>query len=341
MNSAAPRAAILRGLRGLAVAAAVVCSGIEAGAATPVRAACFAPSPPVRDLDLDRYYGDSEGSEIDAGKLAGHREATAPLRAYLGAVSRSADAAVVRDSAADARCALDRIAEWAAGGALAGRITGKQAEYERNWSVAGFALAYLKVRDAARPEQRATIEPWLGRLQAASAAFLDAPDRRRNNHRYWHGLATLAVAIATSDAALMARARAIHGEAARAIAADGTLEAELARRSRALHYHVFALAPLVLMAEIAATRGEDWYAPEDGAVHRLAALVLAGLRDPARFDALAGVPQERPTRPQAGWLSLYAARFPERVGQPMPEVGTSHRWLGGDTGLLVRRLGSR
>jgi len=41
------------------------------------------------------------------------------------------------------------------------------------------------------------------------------------------------------------------------IAADGTLPLEMGRGQRALHYHLFALAPLVTMAELAAANGED------------------------------------------------------------------------------------
>ena len=110
------------------------------------------------------------------------------------------------------------------------------------------------------------------------------------------------------------------------------------RKGRALHYHAFAVTPLVVLAELAASRGEDWYQFNNGAVHRLAALTIAGLAKPELFEKLTDTEQDNATRPGAGWYQLYRARFPERLksqhltsGPPQPP---DHRWLGGDVGVL-------
>ena len=83
-------------------------------------------------------------------------------------------------------------------------------------------------------------------------------------------------------------------DASRDIAADGTLPLEMAREGRALYYHAFAVMPLVALAELGRSRGEDWYALGDGALHRLVAKTAEGLNDPTIFDKLAGVAQQRP-----------------------------------------------
>jgi len=214
----------------------------------------------------------------------------------------------------------------------------KQAEYQRKWDLGGLALAYLKLRPFAGSAHRTVIEPWLVRLAVEAKAFQLSPDRKRNNHLYWMGLALAATSLATDHEEFWSDARQIMADAIGDIQADGTLPLELERGKRALHYHAFALTPLIVMAELATLRGEDWYAADSGALHRLVRRTAAGLISPETFDALAGEKQERPVRPGYGWLSLYSARFPDRLPPPLPEVRSKYRWLGGDVTLLPRKV---
>jgi poly(beta-D-mannuronate) lyase len=299
----------------------------------------------VHDLDLARFYADAEGSIVDPGKLAGHRAAVQPLTDFLREVTKAADRSLSTSTTATAdhhaRCALAWLEAWARGRALLGQMRSKQAEYQRKWDTAGLALAYLKVRRSASPEQHAAIAPWLVALADASRAFSDDPARQRNNHWYWLGLAAGATALAADSPRHWTMAREIMGDAARDIAADGSLPLELVRGARALHYHAFAAMPLVVLAELAAERGEDWYGLEGGALHRLVDLTSRGLADPALFDRLAKVRQERPVSPGAGWLALYAVRFPARAGAMRITAPAGHRWLGGDVKLLAKALAAR
>jgi poly(beta-D-mannuronate) lyase len=117
---------------------------------------------------------------------------------------------------------------------------------------------------------------------------------------------------------------------------DGTLAIELARRQKALEYHNDALAPLVMAAELAALRGDDWYGHEDGAIHRLVARVLSGLRDPKSFAVLANEPAvEVPRGGLLGWLAFYRMRFPDR-GDGAPSGPFRSPWLGGDMTLTAK-----
>ena len=45
----------------------------------PAHAACPTPPPPVRDLDLTRFYADKAGSVVDPSKMEDHKAETAPL----------------------------------------------------------------------------------------------------------------------------------------------------------------------------------------------------------------------------------------------------------------------
>ena len=304
--------------------------------------ACPSPSPPVVDLDVERFYGDKAGSKIDAGKLASHDAAVAPLTAFLREVTQDADKALRRTSPKSqmdmAQCAMSWLTSWARAKALLGRMATPQAEYQRKWDFTGIALAYVKLKPFADADQRAVIEPWLVSLADRSRAFFDDPQRARNNHWYWLGLGLAAVGIGADSPRHWDMARGIMSDAARDIAANGTLPKEMERQSRALFYHAFTVMPLVVAAELGASRGEDWYALDDGALHRLVKATHDGLVQPEAFDRLAGIAQERPVNARAGWLQLYSARFPGRLATPHPTVAEGHRWIGGSAVVLKGAL---
>ncbi len=321
----------------LGVSLAVGLAG-DAAAAT----ACPPPPPPIRDIALPRFYGDKAGSVVDAKLAAAHKAAVAPLTVFLRQVTQDADKSW-RRTKLDAQievgvCALHWIETWAKGDAWLGTMETKQAEYQRKWDLAGVALAYIKLRRFAEPAQRAIIEPWLMRFADTARAFFDDRDRKRNNHWYWLGLAVGAVAIATDAPKYWDMARGIMQDAAQDIALDGTLLAEVERKGRALHYHAFAVTPLVLLAELAASRGEDWYDFGHSALHRLAAITIAGLANPALFEKLTDTEQDEATRPGSGWYYLYKARFPDRAKVALDDIPEGHRWLGGNVLVLSEVL---
>ena len=305
----------------------------------PALSACPPPPPPVHDLDLTRFYADAAGSVVDPDKMAAHKAETAPLTEFVGFVAKQADRAWMQRSSPTMTiaCALSWLKSWAQADAYLGQMSSPQSESQRKWDLAGTALAYLKIRRWSSSEDRALIELWLFKWADAARAVFDDTAIKRNNHWYWLGLGLGAVGLATDSDKHWQMAKAIMADAARDIADDGTLPLELARQGRALHYHAFAVMPLVALAELGRSRGEDWYALNGGALHRLVAKTVAGLADPSVFDSLAGAHQEQPVKSFAGWVSLYRARFPERlltdINQP-----AGHRWLGGDVHVLKHVL---
>ena len=94
---------------------------------------------------------------------------------------------------------------------------------------------------------------------------------------------------------------------------DGTLPHEMDRAARALHYHLFAAAPLVTLAEFAAANGEDLYSEHDEALKRLVERSVSGVNDPSYFRRKAGSEQEVPPFTSAmsyAGMQPYAKRFP-------------------------------
>jgi poly(beta-D-mannuronate) lyase len=300
--------------------------------------ACPTPAVPIVDLDLPSYYSDAARSVIDLERSRLTAERAKPVRLFLAQMASVADRAHAGDEAA-AGCALDRMAHWAGAGALTGEMT-QQGVYEMTWTTAGLALAYLKLRnvpglDAAKQK---TVEAWLGRLAAKIRPPFDRPNRidSRNNHAYWAGLAVAAVGVATDKEPLLEWGVERYRVGLNEIAEDGTLPLELARRGRALHYHLFALSPLVLMAELGAANGLDLYEEYDGALHRLVRRAVEAIDDRKGFSALAGANQVplRLAGDEAAWLAPYSVRFDDADVRRLAAAARTIRAprLGGDLG---------
>lgn len=301
--------------------------------APAARAACEDAPPPVTDIIADRFYVDSASSIADKAVIARNKNALATLDHTLTAILAMEDRALGGD-AASAACAGNWLAVWAKGGAMLGHMSSQQAVVERKYRTAGMAVGYLKIRAALDPPDRAAIDAWMDDLADKVVADQGWP-ARRNNHVYWAGFAAGAVGTATGTPRLLDYSLRAFEAGLTDIRPDGTLPMELARRQKALEYTNYALAPLVMAAELAALRGEDWYAHDNGAIHRLAARVLSGLRDPKSFAALAGEPTvDVPRGGVLGWLAFYRLRFPDRV-DGAPAGPFRYPWLGGDLTLTA------
>lgn len=282
------------------------------------------PSPPplvaaVRDLIGVTFYIDKNHSIADPELKKQNEEAVRPVRSFVATVTGLADGWMRSSPAkpAYATLALQQLSAWATAGALLGNVN-RQGSYERKWTLGSLALAFLKIRDAPGldPEGLAVTRDWLSKVAYAVMPPYENPKSSisRNNHAYWAGLAVAAAGIAANDRRLfdwgLSRARIGILD----IQADGTLPNELARGRLALHYHAFALPPLVVLAEIGDANGLHLYDENGGALRRLADRVIRGMEDPASFDKLAGVAQDFPleTHPKASyfaWGESYYARF--------------------------------
>ena len=300
-----------------------------------------APTPrPIRDLIGISYYTDVARSIADPLSKEMNQEAFASLRAFVRQVADLADGWMMSRPAQPAYAvrALELLTVWSRAGALLG-TTNQQGEYEREWTLGSLALAYLKLRDAPGldPAARAEVEAWLVKLAAAVQPHYGHAGRRSsaNNHACWAGLAVAAAGAATQNHALFDWGFAQGRIGIAQIRADGFLPLELDRKALALHYHIFALSPLVMLAELAEANGIHLYDEGDGAILRLADRVIAGLGDPSPFAAAAGVAQQisRPPRgADLAWAEPYFARFHAARLAPLLAVARPLRddRLGGD-----------
>ena len=320
------------------------------GSATSLET-CPDPVPPIRDIDGVSFYSDPQASRPDPAKLAANEAATRPLDLFLAGVVPAANRWVRSrpPQPAAAACSLQLLIVWADDQAMLGRVN-QQGSYHRKWALAGAALAYLQIRDAPTLDTVAKrrVAAW---LRAVALAVKPPYDREpqpgkmsiaANNHAYWAGLAVGAAAIAVNDHELFAWAIQRLRVGVRQTTAEGALPLELARGRLALHYHLFALEPLAVLATMAGINGVELAPADDAALRRLIAFVVRGLDDPSAIARLAGAEQQddwlkgRSPLTSARGLEVWLGHHPDaaidaKIASYRP---FRHRWLGGDVSLL-------
>lgn len=284
---------------------------------------CPALSPPPRVISFTGYYTDSRHSIVDPAAKARYEAASAPIENYTRAIVKAADAFRQNGSAQAAACALKLLQIEADAGSLtdphASADESRQAFYVQTWMTAGSAIAYLKVESAASPSQEAEIGRWLRQLGNDVVHFQERlaathSEDSRNNIHAWASLAAAAAGLGSHSPDLFGWGVQAGRQELGEVDADGYLPLELQRGRRALHYHIFTVAPLVTLAELARSNGIDLYAQSDGALRRLAQRVLLGIEDPVSFEQRAGEVQE-PADLKSGvtasWVAPLERRFPD------------------------------
>ena len=295
------------------------------------------------DLVTDGFYrlDDPTHSIIDPVRQEAYRKSSDGVKAVGMGVVKAADDYRTTGSRKAAQCAMAQIVTLAQEHSLAGKMSSSQAYYVQGWVVGAIAIAYLKIRetDIATPQQTETIANWMQSVGEQTKNYYDTHKRAghgdsQNNHLYWAGVELAAIGVAANNRKDFDWAMATYDNGVNQIQPEGALPLEMARGSRALHYHLYALAPLVLLAEFGEANQLDLYAHANGAIHRLVKFSVAGLQDPAPFAKATGVQQEVPktiTGDQIGWAPPYVQRFPnpalERMIQAAPSLNVYY--LGG------------
>jgi poly(beta-D-mannuronate) lyase len=285
-----------------------------------------APQLPVA-LSFNGYYVDKHHSIVDPKAKAAYEAVSRANELFVKEVGKAADGYQVNHSESALECAISLL-DGAAKEKVFTRaelgVNGtRDGFYVQGFYLDGLAFAYLKVRDSTSitREQRAEIEPWLLQMASSVRDFYDAMKRQHagdghNNLTYWGALAVAATGIATDHHDFFDWGMKEYGQAVGQIRSDGTLPLEMDRAAMALHYHLFATAPLVLLAELGEVNGLGLYSKDNGALHRLVQRTIDGLADPSYFEKTTGVAQEMPKELDGsviGWAVPYEARFPSPI----------------------------
>jgi poly(beta-D-mannuronate) lyase len=294
----------------------------------PVRDASY--SCPVlkalpKDIEASDYYSDAKHSVIDEKRKAAYDAVEAQFDEAIRSAAKAGDDFQANGNKGAAACVLQILDMEAAAEAMTGTMSSNQANYVQNWSLGAFAVSWLKVRSSnpGTVAERKAATDWMAKVGSQVEAYFAARHEKgtndgTNNHYYWAGFAVMGAGIAADDHALYDWGVGTYDEAISRIAADGTLPLEMARGQRALHYHLFALAPIVMMAEFGEANGQDLYSRRKGAVHLLVRRTIAGMLDNSYFTKQAGAAQDTPDKKETKstdviWLVPYLRRFPNET----------------------------
>ncbi len=275
--------------------------------------ACPPPISPVRDLIVEGFFADRDGSVVNPAAWARYREAVRPLTLFETQVTAISDA-FVRSRPPErsaALCTLQWLESWASQDALLGRMS-RQGSEDRVWALAAVSASYVKVMDTQRA---ARAEAWIRRLAAEVMVKPSAGDNARTYQAYWAAAAVGLAGAATGEKPLYAWAVAQLRQGLAQVAEDGTLSQELARKSKSLQFHALALMALVQTAELAAQNGTDVYRDSGNGLSRLGNRVIEGLDDPSAFERLAGARQDwigELNGEYLAWMEPYFARIRDR-----------------------------
>jgi poly(beta-D-mannuronate) lyase len=290
-------------------------------AGTIVPYPCPAPPEFAKILDAEPYYTDSHYSVIDPVKRAAYEKASEGPTHLGQSVGLAADAYLSKGSRAAATCVYSLLDAAAKADAWAGQMPQFQGVYIQNWMLSGAAIPYLKVRNSGigSPQQDAEIQRWFRDLARRVQFYFDQgkghpKSDAYNNHLYWAGLALASEGVADNDQAAFLWGIATYYQGVGLIQSDGSLVAEMNRAGMALHYQLYALAPLIMLAEFGEANGVDMYNVNHGAVHRLVKFDIAALRDPSLIAKRTGVEQNTSvpySGNEIGWAVPYVKRFPD------------------------------
>lgn len=273
-------------------------------------------------LDFPSKYEGSDKARDDLNKKAEaeYRRRIAPITAFERGVSRQVDD-YLRGGKTEARdCALELLSAWSAAHALENEAKTHTGKSMRKWTLGSVAASYLRLKFSTSqplrdvdPATLRQIESWLGRLgERVVAEWRNQPVGKINNHEYWAAWAVTATAVVLDRRDLFDWGLSQYRVAATQIDERGYLPNELARDTRALFYHNYALAPLAMIAAFGRANGIDVAAMNEHALERLAHRVLAGVEDPQDFEDRTGDKQlvdELDERSKFAWMEPYCWTF--------------------------------
>lgn len=294
------------------------------------------------DLTTDGFYSDSKSSVIDPVKWKAYVESSGPIKNLGNQAVAAADAYRITGSRAAAQCALTMLATAAADGALTGKMSSRQAYYVQGWVIGALAISYLKIRDSGlvQPADTESLAKWMQTVAHQTMQFYDAAKAKpggdaQNNHLYWAGVEIAAIAIAANDHTMFNWAMAAYRNGVSQITPEGTLPLEMRRGQRALHYHLYAIAPLIYLAEFGQDNGLHLFHKDRDALKRLVDRAIAGLAGSGYFDQATGIKQDTPHGPptaeEISWAKIYVHRIPNaQISSLLTQASSlSYMYLGG------------
>lgn len=259
------------------------------------------PAPFTDTLDApSKYEGSGKArDQLNVQADAEYKARTRPINDMEKGINKIVEKYMDTGDDVALRCAINWYTTWADAHALQGPAPSHTGRSLRKWALASLSGAYLHLEFsksqplAAYPDQAKRIQTWLGHIadQVVPEWDLGEPLKKINNHYYWAGWAVMATGIVLDRRDLFDWSVKVYDVFAGQVDTDGYLPNELARETRALGYHNYAITPIAMIAAFGKANGVDLAAQNHDALKRLAERTIAGVDDPRIFEAKSGFRQ--------------------------------------------------
>ena len=259
------------------------------------------PTPYTDPLDFPSKYEGSGKSRDTLNEQADaeYKAKTKPINDFEKGVAKVVGSYMETGKPDALACALQWYGKWADAHALLADAPDHTGRSVRKWTLASASGAWVKLKfSASKPlaanvDEAKKVEDWLSQIGDKVKAEWSPTeaDKNFNNHYYWAGWAMMATSVATNRRDLFDASVKIYEHFASQPDSQGYLPNEVNRKTRALGYHLFAVAPLAMTAAFAQANGVDLASKGNHALKRVAERTLQGFDNPKMFEDKAGAKQ--------------------------------------------------
>lgn len=282
-------------------------------AATPSGQGCDSQPDLPRRLETVSKYDQTVASKsvIDPAARQRRENELAPVANAIRSVAIAARRNGTPEQIAQtATCTIATLRHWAATGALTDMAT-SDANLSRDRFTSEIAGIVMTLQARGRDlRDQSEIRTWLATLARQTMAYYDGqagPTARRNNHRYFAGLAVAELAEILGQKTMRSWSKDAFAIGACQVDPQGYLPLELARAERAYEYHLYAYGALARLAIRLSAAGSSALPCEDR-LDRLHRLVSRGEASAHDFARRTGVDQRMPSRRQLEAAALVLPR---------------------------------
>jgi len=267
-----------------------------------------------------RYEGsDKARDDLNPESERKYRELIAPISSLERGLSQQVDDYMRAGNVESLECAKKLLRSWSSANALMGQAVTHTGKSMRKWALASISSAYVRLKFstsnplASDPELVAAVDKWLETVaRRVVEEWRDQPLEKMNNHEYWAAWGVMAASVATDRRDLFEWSIRQFQIAGTQVDGEGFLPNELARDTRALQYHNYALTPLTMIAAFAKANGQEPEKAQRDAMDRLSERVLAGMDQPDMFKRKTGdkqVTADLSEKSKLAWLEPYCWTF--------------------------------
>jgi len=308
------------------------------------------PAPPAAPLYVPTHYGGGDHPESDPLSTM----ITEPYFDIQDAVASGANRYLATGDPREAACVIHALLPWARSKALLNYDAKDEMQvwFQSTWTVASLSLSVSVVRGepTLNPAERDEVIAWLVAAAHKAVSETRGPNSstERNCHFFWRGLAATAAGVIGNDNELFAYGVRTYATAISEMDSRGAFPLEMEAKDRSLHRQGFAIAPLVMIAELAYRQGLDIFNLEEHKRRLSDAIgfLAEGINDPSLVKKYTKETQDLSLDQDQGatllaWVEFWDAHSPDPVWEDQLKRPLYDRFLGGNATLYAAPIAGK